>query len=291
MLANKGYDVWFGNSRGNKHSRNHTTLNPDKNKEFWEFTFHMADHDLPAVLGYVHNLTQQKMHYLGHSQGTIQMHIALSKRNPAVESHIDRYFGFGPVAYVKNAKSHILTLLNNSPVLEWYHLRGIHEFMPSFGWFTTDIGIVFCSTFPKICGDIMTQIMDGDASVDNYDRYDVLVGHDPSGTSVMNMEHWKQSLNHGTFQAYDYGSTRENNAHYGQPYPPIYNLSNIRIPMHLFAGTSDLLADITDVNFLWDSLNSEVKSFLKVYNAGHCTFMWGIDVAPWMNDLFRMLAE
>lgn len=85
MLANKGYDVWLGNSRGNKHSRNHTTLNPDKNKEFWEFTFqHMADHDLPAALGYVRNYTAQKMHYLGHSQGTIQMHIALSKRNPAV---------------------------------------------------------------------------------------------------------------------------------------------------------------------------------------------------------------
>jgi gastric triacylglycerol lipase len=44
MLANRGYDIWLGNSRGNKHSRNHTKYNPNKNKEFWEFTFqHMAD--------------------------------------------------------------------------------------------------------------------------------------------------------------------------------------------------------------------------------------------------------
>jgi gastric triacylglycerol lipase len=36
--------------------------------------------------------------------------------------------------------------------------------------------------------------MDADPSLDNYDRYDVLVGHDPSGTSVQNMAHWKQIL-------------------------------------------------------------------------------------------------
>lgn len=100
----------------------------------------------------------------------------------------------------------------------------------------------------------MTQIMDGDASVDNYERYDVLVGHAPAGTSVMNMKHWKQGIELGNFQAYDYGSTRENQDHYGQPYPPVYNLANIRVPVRLIAGSSDLLADITDVNFLWASL-------------------------------------
>jgi pimeloyl-ACP methyl ester carboxylesterase len=219
------------------------------------------------------------------------MHIALAKRNPVVEGLMDKYFAFGPVAYVKNAKSHVLTLLDHSEILPWYHLRGIHEFMPGFGWFTTDIGIVFCSAFGKICGDIMTQIMDGDASVDNYERYDVLVGHDPAGTSIMNMEHWKQSYDKGTFESYDYGSTKENNAHYGQPYPPKFDLGNIRVPMRLFAGVSDLLADITDVNYLWESLKPEVKTFLKVYNAGHCTFMWGNDVAPWMNDVYALLAQ
>ncbi|MFM7851441.1 MAG: hypothetical protein ACKO96_05850, partial [Flammeovirgaceae bacterium] len=81
----------------------------------WEFTFqHMADYDIPALFTYVNKVTKQKIHYIGHSQGTIQMHIALSKRNPVVEGLIDKYFAFGPVAFVKNAKSHVLTLLDHS---------------------------------------------------------------------------------------------------------------------------------------------------------------------------------
>lgn len=42
---------------------------------------------------------------------------------------------------------------------------------------------------------------------------------------------------------------------------------------------------------MWDSVKPEVKKFLKVYNAGHCTFMWGNDVAPWMNDVYTLLQE
>lgn len=159
----------------------------------------MGDYDLPAVFTYIYKNTQQKIHYIGHSQGTIQMFIALSKRNSVVEQYMDKYFAFGPVAYVKNSKSHLVDLLDKSGLLEWYHLRGIYEFMPSLGWFKSDVGILFCATFAKVCGDVMTQVMDGDPSLDNYERYDVLVGHDPSGTSVMNMAHWKQIFDNGKF--------------------------------------------------------------------------------------------
>lgn len=86
----------------------------------------MADYDLPAYFKYVYNQTGQKMHYVGHSQGTIQMNVALSKRNPVVESLMDKYFAFGPVAYVANTKSNLVTLLDKSMLLEWYRIRGIH---------------------------------------------------------------------------------------------------------------------------------------------------------------------
>lgn len=86
----------------------------------------MAEFDLPALFTYINKITSQTIHYIGHSQGSISMNIALSKKNELIEKLMDKYFAFGPVAYVKNAKSHLLTLLDNSPLIEWYHLRGIH---------------------------------------------------------------------------------------------------------------------------------------------------------------------
>ena len=50
VLANAEYDVWLGNSRGNKHSRRHVSLNPDKGKQFWMLTFEeMGNMGMPAI--------------------------------------------------------------------------------------------------------------------------------------------------------------------------------------------------------------------------------------------------
>ena len=35
ILVDEGYDVWIANTRGNKYSQNHTTLNPQTDLEYW----------------------------------------------------------------------------------------------------------------------------------------------------------------------------------------------------------------------------------------------------------------
>lgn len=70
FFADMGYDVWMTNARGNMHSRNHTSLNPDET-EFWDFSWHeIGLYDLPATIDYILRRTNQtKLDYIGHSQG------------------------------------------------------------------------------------------------------------------------------------------------------------------------------------------------------------------------------
>lgn len=69
VLSDLGYDVWMGNARGNRYSKNHTSLNSDY-VEFWDFTFHeMGKYDLPANIDYIlANTGYDQLHYIGHSQ-------------------------------------------------------------------------------------------------------------------------------------------------------------------------------------------------------------------------------
>lgn len=48
MLANQGFDVWLGNTRGSRFSREHLTLTADQ-EEFWDWSFQeMGEFDVPA---------------------------------------------------------------------------------------------------------------------------------------------------------------------------------------------------------------------------------------------------
>lgn len=130
ILADAGYDVWFGNNRGNQYSTNHTTLATDS-REFWEFTYDdMALTDLPAEFDYVAAVTgAAQISYVGHSEGTIQAFAGFS-RNQTLAKMARVFVALAPVAYVYHIKSVFTQLMCKLDVDELFVLFGDKSFLP-----------------------------------------------------------------------------------------------------------------------------------------------------------------
>lgn len=124
ILADEGYDVWILNNRGNKYSKEHAEWNSRNDKRFWDFTWEdFAEIDLPANIEYVKRTTKsEKVIYIAHSQGTLQLFIQLSI-NPDFQNNLAAFFGLGPVLHVnhqvnsKNKLKYFLIIFNCSKVL------------------------------------------------------------------------------------------------------------------------------------------------------------------------------
>lgn len=84
-------------------------------------------------------------------------------------------------------------------------------------------------------------------------------------------------MNSDVFKKYDYGPDLNLN-YYNQTTPPIYNLSNVNIPVSLFVGNEDKLGDITDARRLNGELTGVPYKFYREYQKGHGTFIWGKDM-------------
>lgn len=112
LLADLGYDVWMGNARGNIYSRNHTTLDPDSDKQFWNFTWHeIGVYDLPTSISYVLEKTNSNyLYYGGHSQGTTAMYVLLTMK-PEYNDKIKAFFSLAPIAFMNHLKSPLFRLL------------------------------------------------------------------------------------------------------------------------------------------------------------------------------------
>ena len=74
QLFLEGYDVWFGNIRGSRNSREHESLDPDDDEtEFWDFSYtEFGRYDLPAMLATIKENADEenpckKITYIGHS--------------------------------------------------------------------------------------------------------------------------------------------------------------------------------------------------------------------------------
>ncbi|XP_069876548.1 lysosomal acid lipase/cholesteryl ester hydrolase-like [Dipodomys merriami] len=280
MLADAGFDVWMGNSRGNTWSRKHKTLSVSQD-EFWAFSFdEMAKYDLPDSIDYILNKTGQKqLYYVGHSQGTTIGFISFSQM-PKLAKKIKMFFALAPVVSLVFSSSP-LTKLGLFPEDFLEVILGHTEVFsdnPIIKW----LSIHFCThaILKELCGNVFFLVSGFDEKNLNMSRIDVYGSHNPAGTSVQNALHWRQISKLNKFQAFDWGSSVKNYLHYNQSYPPTYNVKDIPVPIALWNGAQDWLADASDVHILLTQIpNLVYHKEIPEYN--HIDFIFGMNT-HWM---------
>jgi len=279
ILADAGFDVWLGNIRGNTYSNKHIKYKPS-DKEFWAWSLdEMARYDLPAMVDYVLEKTgQSQLYYGGHSQGTT-IGFAEFSRNETLADKIKTFFAFAPVATVGHIEGPLRYISYFSKDIQaLFNIFGVYDFLPNSA-IMKFLASTFCHSSIKIvCEDIIFLIAGFDTHQMNETRLPVYISHTPAGTSVQNMVHFGQMVRSGEFSMYDYGSKKGNFQHYNQTSPPLYHPKDMKVPVMLFSGGKDWLADPTDVKALVPQLSNIVgQEYYPTYN--HMDFVWGVDVA------------
>ncbi|KAF3651116.1 Triacylglycerol lipase 2 [Capsicum annuum] len=245
ILADNGFDVWISNIRGTRYSRRHVSLDPNS-ADYWNWTWDdLVVHDLPALIDLVFKQTGQKIHYIGHSMGTL---IALASFSEGKQ--IDKIKSaalLSPVAYLSHMTTALGVVAARAFVSEITTIIGLAEFNPR-GEPVSDFLKALCAQAGVDCYDLITAL-----------------------TAVRD----------GVLSKYDYGSNDFNQAHYGETKPPRYNLTNIPHDLSLFLsyGGQDALSDVQDVETLLDCLKYHDVDKLHVQyikDYAHADFIIGI---------------
>ncbi|XP_063538044.1 lipase 1-like [Cydia strobilella] len=278
-LANKGYDTWAGNARGNKYARQHTKLNPDTDLTFWDHSFHEHGYyDLPAIIDYIlHATGHETLKSIGHSEGTTD-HFVLGSLRPEYNEKIQILIAMGPSAFFKHLTPPLSLIIEMGPLLDQVSRPFKIEELFRDGSLEKNVFEEFCSRNAVFCRELLFQVGGHDPKRLERDFLPILFRHFPTSGSRKGLIHYDQLGLRKRFAKFDYGAAG-NLKRYGHTEPPDYNLTQFTMKTALFAGNSDLLCDVKDVGYLRTILPNVVEYHLmesKRWN--HYDFVWGNDM-------------
>lgn len=263
-LYEKGYDIWLGNTRGNKHSYKHVKMNTNQ-KEYWDYSIdESAKYDLPSSVDYILSHTKAKtLSYIAFSQGTAQAFAALS-RNSDLNNKINILIALAPAAVPSNFSRNLpATIVNSSPE-SLFLLFGKKSFLSVIDYMkhrlsSTTYANFISKTLYYLFGWKSEQIEDKS----------VLFNYIYSSGSVKQVVHWLQIIRRSRFQEFEHASLVSKNH-----IPPEYDISNIIVPVALFYGKQDR---IVKIDWFLSKLRYPVLSIgFEKYE--HICFLWARDI-------------
>jgi len=264
ILADNGFDVWLGNSRGNRYALRNGYY-PPTDPEFWNWNWdqHASD-DIPATVDYILGVTGlPELTYVGHSQGAT-IGLACFSNNITIASKINLIVALAPVTYLANQGSPLLgtmAKLHIDYVLQGF---GNRQFTPTPQLMHTILGSV-CVVTPNLCNNLLGSLFGVSTNL-NSSRLPVYTAHWPDMTSVQNFIHWIKNTRSTKFETYE-----------GEDYQP----SKVACPVAIYYGDKDLLADPADIQTLSSALGKRLVQSVKINNYTHMDFTWAFNA--WSN--------
>ncbi|XP_013164218.1 PREDICTED: lipase 1-like [Papilio xuthus] len=276
-LANKDYDVWLGNCRGNKYGRRHIYLDPDNNT-FWDYTFHEHGYyDLPATIDNILFITNaSKLNAIGHSQGTTIFYVLGSTRHE-YNNKINVLIALAPVCFLENMEPPLKTMIQYSPMI--YLTANMLDIKEIFGTNQNVINTI-CQQpiINSICVTNTIFPITGEDS-DELEDIPILYEHFPTATSVKNLYHFSQVSYKRQFANFDYG-VKLNLDKYGSPTPSVYQLDKITMKISLFVGINDNISTLDNVAMLKQSLPNVINYMIIPHTKmNHIDFVWGLPIS------------
>ncbi|KAL2320283.1 hypothetical protein Fmac_029252 [Flemingia macrophylla] len=283
ILADSGFDVWISNTRGTRYSRRHISLDPSS-PAFWNWSWdELVSYDLPAVFDYVFSQTGHKINYVGHSLGTL---IALASFSEGkLINQLKSAALLSPIAYLSHMHTALGVIAAKSFVGEITTLFGLAEFNPK--GLRVEAFLKSLCDHPGIdCYDLLEAITGKNCCL-NSSTVDLFLMNEPQSTSTKNMVHLAQTVRHGVLAKYNYVRPDYNIMHYGEIFPPIYNLSNIPrdLPLFISYGGRDALSDVRDVEKLLDILkfhDEDKRSVQFIEEYAHADYIMGFNAKDWV---------
>ncbi|KIJ36680.1 hypothetical protein M422DRAFT_232245 [Sphaerobolus stellatus SS14] len=270
VLAERGYDVWLGNNRGNKYSKKHTTHKPSSAK-FWDFSLDdFCLYDIPDTIQYVLNTTHAKtLSYIGFSQGTAQAFAALGV-HPYLNRKVNLFVALAPAMSPKGLAAPIVdALMKASPALVFLFF-GRKSILSSTAMWQS---ILYPPIFVAVLDKSLSWLFNWNCFNITQAQKLAAYAHLYSFASVKSVVHWFQIMRNAKFLMYDddvSGVLYSRNFYHPAKFPT----RNISTPILLLYGSHDSLVDIQDM--LSELPDHTVAKCIPKYE--HIDILWGKDV-------------
>lgn len=208
----------MGNARCNRYSRDHQWIEVDTSvqavrSKFFEISFdQMAEFDQPALWEYILEKTkQQKLTYIGHSQGTTQMFAALCNNADFFKQRVNGYILIAPVSRCENLMSPWCQKMKaDKKAFDFLKSQGPEIMKDAAGASVSGQGIGYLTA--SVSELVMANASDSDptkiSKLGTFNNNKFF----PSGSCFRQVHHFHQLLNNGGFRKFDLGSPEENKA-------------------------------------------------------------------------------